>query len=141
MSMTGRQKRRIQRTQESARRLRELENHRRSMIPVQARQPEYWRDISVEIAGTIVAAFVIFSFGHLLGYIERPEDRPEMLRLLGLLVIVFVVVFAIVRVRRARSDHPEASGGRLVRIYLRAIAPHWSVPALVLGVGLGVGVF
>jgi hypothetical protein len=141
MSMTGRQKRRIQRTRESARRLRELENHHRYLLPAQARQPEYWRDLSVEIAGTIVAAFVIFTSGHLLGYIERPAGRSEMLRLLGLLAIVLVVVFAIVRVRRVRADHPGASSARLAGLYVRAIAPHWSIPALVFGVGLGLGFF
>ena len=140
MSMTARQKRRIQRTQESARQLRELEHHR-SVIPVQARQPEYWRDVSVEIAGTIVAAFVLFSSAHLLGYIERPEGRSEMLRVVGLLAIVFVAVFAFIRVRRVRGVHPGASRARLVGVYARAVAPHWTVPTLALGLGLALGVF
>ena len=71
--MTSRQKRRARRTQESARKLRELQSRRHSMIQVQVRQPDYWRDISVEIAGTIFSAMMIFGFGHIFGYIEHPS--------------------------------------------------------------------
>jgi hypothetical protein len=139
--MTSRQKRRIRRTQESAHQLRELQSQRHSMIPVQVREPEYWRDISVEIAGTIISAMLIFGFGHIFGYIEHPSGRSELPRLLGLLATLSVVVFAFIRVRRVRADHPGASRARLVPVYLRAIKPHLSMPMLVLGVLLGLGFF
>lgn len=139
--MTSRQKRRIRRTQESARELRELQSRRHSMIPVQVREPDYWRDISVEIAGTILSAMMIFGFGHIFGYIEHPSGRSELPRLIGLFATLFAVVFAFVRVRRVRADHPGASGARLARVYLRAIKPHLSLPMLVLGVLLGLGYF
>ena len=109
------------------------------MIPVQVREPDYWRDISVEIAGTIFSAMLIFSFGHIFGYIEHPAGRSELPRLLGLSGVLFAVVFAFVRIRRVRVDHPEASSARLFRIYLRAIQPQWSMPTLALGAALGLG--
>jgi hypothetical protein len=139
--MTSRQKRRIRRTQESARQLRELQSQRHSMIPVQVREPEYWRDISVEIAGTILSAMLIFGFGHIFGYIEHPSGRSELPRLLGLLATLSVLVFAFIRVRRVRADHPGASRARLVRVSLRAIRLPLSLPTLVLGVLLGLGFY
>ena len=111
------------------------------MIPVQVRQPDYWRDISVEIAGTIFSAMMIFGFGHIFGYIEHPSGRSELPRLIGLFAILFAVVFAFVRVRRVRADHPGASQARLLRVYLRAIKPHLSIPMLILGVLLSLGYF
>jgi hypothetical protein len=141
LSLTSRQKRRMRRTQESARQLRELQSQRHSLIPVQVRQPDYWRDISVEIAGTILSAVLIFGFGHIFGYIEHPSGRSELPRLLGLLAILFAVVFAFLRVRRVRADHPGASRARLVPGYLRAIQPHWTIPTVALGVLLGLGYF
>lgn len=139
--MTSRQKRRIRRTQESARELRELESRRHSLIPVQVRQPDYWRDISVEIAGTIFSAMLIFGFGHIFGYIEHPSGRTELPRLLGLLTMLSVLVFAFIQVRRVRANHPGASRTRLVGVSLRAIRPHLSLPTLALGLLLAVGVF
>jgi hypothetical protein len=140
--MTSRQKRRIRRTQESARELRELQSSQRhSILPVQVREPDYWRDISVEIAGTILSAVLIFGCGHIFGYIEHPSGRSELPRLLGLVATLSVVVFAFVRVRRVRADHPGASRARLVRSYLRAIKPHLSLPTLLLGVLLALGFF
>jgi hypothetical protein len=139
--MTSRQKRRIRRTQESARQLRELESRRRSLIPVQVREPDYWRDISVEIAGTIFSAVLIFGFGHIFGYIEHPSGRSELPRLLGLLATLSVLVFAFIRVRRVRADHPGASSARLIGVSLRAIRLPLSLPTLVLGVLLALGFF
>ena len=137
--MTSRQKRRARRTQESARELRELQSQRHSILPVQVREPDYWRDISVEIAGTIVSAMLIFSFGHIFGYIEHPSGRAVLPRLLGLFAIVFTIGFAVLRIRRVRTNHPEATSTRLARVYLRAVQPHWSIPTLVLGSVLGLG--
>jgi hypothetical protein len=97
VSMTSRQKRRMRRTQESARELRELQSQRRSLIPVQVREPDYWRDISVEIAGTIFSAMLIFGFGHIFGYIEHPSGLSELPRLLGLVATLSVLVFAFIR--------------------------------------------
>jgi hypothetical protein len=108
---------------------------------LQPRHPDYWRDLSVEIAGTIISAVLVFGFARLFGYIERPSGRSELLRLLGLVAVVFAVVFAAVRVRRVRADHPGASSGRLLTAYLRAIGPHWSIPMLLVGVALGLGYF
>ena len=105
------------------------------------RQPDYWRDISVEIAGTIFSAMLIFSFGHIFGYIEHPSGRSELPRLLGLLATLSVLVFAFMRVRRVRADHPGASRARLVGVSLRAIRLHLSLPTLVLGVLLALGAF
>ena len=141
MSMSSGQKRRMRRTQESARELRERQSRPRSMIPVQVREPDYWRDISVEIAGTIVSAMLIFGFGHIFGYIEHPTGRSELPRLLGLLATLSVLVFVFVRIRRVRADHPGASRARLVGAYLRAIRLHVSLPTLVLGVLLSLGFF
>jgi hypothetical protein len=141
MSMTSGQKRRMRRTQESARELRELQSRPRSMIPVQVREPDYWRDLSVEIAGTIFSAMLIFGFGHIFGYIEHPSGRSELPRLLGLLATLSVLVFVFVRIRRVRADHPGASRARLVGAYLRAIRLHVSLPTLVLGVLLSLGFF
>ena len=141
MSITARQKRRIRRTQESARERRELESHRHSLSPLQPRHPDYWRDLSVEIAGTIISAVLVFGFARVFGYIERPSGRSELLRLLGLVAVVFAIAFAAVRVRRVRADHPGASSGRLFTDYLRAIGPHWSIPTLVVGVALCLGYF
>ena len=137
--MTNAQKRRMRRTQESARELRELESQRHSVIPAQVREPDYWRDISVEIAGTIFSAMLIFSFGHIFGYIEHPSGRSELPRLLGLFAVLFAVIFALLRIRRVRVNHPGASSARLFRIYLRAIQPQWSMPTLALGAALGLG--
>jgi hypothetical protein len=139
MAMTSGQKRRMRRTQESARELRELQSRRRSMIPAPVREPDYWRDISVEIAGTLFSAMLIFGFGHIFGYIEHPSGRSELPRLLGLLATMSVVVFVFIQVRRVRTDHPGASRARLVGVYLRAIKPHLSMPTLVLGLLLGLG--
>ena len=139
--MTSRQKRRMRRTQESARQLRELQTRRHSLIPAQVREPDYWRDISVEIAGTILSAMLIFGLGHIFGYIEHPSGRNELPRLLGLLATLSVVVFIFIRVRRVRADHPGASRARLVGVYLAAIKPHLSLPTLVLGVLLALGFF
>ena len=141
VSITARQKRRIRRTQESARERRELESHRHSLSPLQPRHPDYWRDLSVEIAGTIISAVLVFGFARLFGYIERPSGRSELLRLLGLLAVVFTVVFGSVRVHRVRANHPGASSARLFTAYLRAIGPHWSIPMLLVGVSLGLGYF
>ena len=141
MSLSTRQQRRIRRTREGARRLREVESERSVLGPVYARHQGYWRDLSVEIGGTIVSAVLIFSFGRILGYIERPSGRSEILHLLGLFAVVFTVVFAFVRLRRVRADHPGASSARLITRYLRAVEPHWSVPMLVVGVALSLGYF
>jgi hypothetical protein len=140
-SMTSRQKRRARRTQESARQLRELQSQRRYLLPTQMREPDYWRDISVEIAGTIISALLIFSVGHIFGYIEHPSGRSELPRLLGLFAVLFAVGFALLRIRRVRLDHPGASSARLFRIYLKAIQPQWSLPTLAVGVLLGLGYF
>ena len=141
MSITARQKRRIRRTQDSARQRRELESHRHSLIPLQPRHPDYWRDLSVEIAGTIISAVLVFGFARVFGYIERPSGRSELLRLVGLLAVVSTVVFAALRIRRVRADHPGASSARRLPAYLRAIGPHWSIPTLVVGVALSLGYF
>jgi hypothetical protein len=141
VSITARQKRRIRRTQESARERRELEARRHALIPLQPRHPDYWRDLSVEIGGTIISAVLVFGFGRAFGYIDRPSARSELLRLLGLLVVVFAVAFAFVRVRRVRANHPGASSARLVTAYLRAIGPHWSIPMLLVGGALCLGYF
>jgi hypothetical protein len=129
----------MRRTQESARELRELQSQHHSVIPVQVRQPDYWRDLSIEIVGTIFSAMLIFSVGHIFGYIEHPAGRSELPRLIGLLATLFTLVFAILRARRVRRDHPGASSARLAQVYLRAIKPHWSLPTLALGVLLGLG--
>ena len=131
----------MRRTQESARELRELQSQRHPILPAQVREPDYWRDISVEMVGTIFSAMLIFSFGHLFGYIEHPSGHSELPRLIGLLAILFTFVFAFMRVRRVRADHPGASSARLTRVYLRAIQPHWSLPTLGLGILLGLGYF
>jgi hypothetical protein len=141
VSITARQKRRIRRTQESARERRELESHHHSLIPLQPRHPDYWRDLSVEIGGTIISAVLVFGFARVFGYIERPSVRSELLRLLGLVAVAFAVVLASVRVRRVRSDHPGASNARLFTAYLRAIGPHWSIPMLLVGVALCLGYY
>ena len=137
--MTSAQKRRMRRTQESARELRELQSQRHSILPVQVREPDYWRDISVEIAGTIFSAMLIFSFGHIFGYIEHPKGHSELPRLVGLAAVLFSIVFAFLRIRRVRADHPAASSARLFKTYLRAVQPHWSMPTLALGAALGLG--
>jgi hypothetical protein len=137
--LTSRQKRRMRRTQESARELRELQSQHHSVIPVQVRQPDYWRDLSIEIVGTIFSAMLIFSVGHVFGYIEHPSGRSELPRLIGLLATLFTLIFAFLRTRRVRKDHPGASSARLAQVYLRAIKPHWSLPTLALGVLLGLG--
>ena len=62
-------------------------------------------------------------------------------RLIGLLAILVTFVFAFMRVRRVRADHPGASSARLTRVYLRAIQPHWSLPTLGLGLLLSLGYF
>jgi hypothetical protein len=139
MAVTARQKRRIRRTQESARQLRELQSEHHSLIPVQVRQPDYWRDLSIEIAGTVLSAVMIFTFGRMLGYVERPSVRSEVLRLVGALIVLLAVVFAWRRVRRVRGDHPGASSARLASVYLRAIELQWSLPTLAVGVALCLG--
>jgi hypothetical protein len=131
----------MRRTQESARELRELQSQRHPILPAQVREPDYWRDISVEMVGTIFSAMLIFSFGHLFGYIEHPAGRSVLPRLIGLLAILVTFVFAFMRVRRVRADHPGASSARLTRVYLRAIQPHWSLPTLGLGLLLSLGYF
>jgi hypothetical protein len=139
MAVTARQKRRIRRTQEAARQLRELHSEHRSLIPAQVRQPDYWRDLSIEIAGTVLSAVMIFSFGRMLGYIERPSIRSEILRLVGAVIILLAVAFAWRRVRRVRADHPGASSARLTGVYLRAVALQWSLPTFAVGVALCLG--
>jgi hypothetical protein len=139
MAITARQKRRIRRTQEAARELREVQSQHHSLIPAQVRQPDYWRDLSIEIAGTILSAAMIFSFGRMLGYIERPSVRSEILRTVGVTVIALAVAFVWIRARRVRANHPGASNDRLVGVYLRAIELQWSLPALAVGVALCLG--
>ena len=139
--MTSAQKRRMRRTQASARELRELQSERHSLIPVQVREPDYWRDISVEIAGTIFSAVLIFGVGHIFGYIEHPSGHSELPRLIGLAAVLFTIGFSFLRVRRVRAEHPGASSARLFKTYLRTIQPHWSLPTLAVGVLLGLGYF
>ena len=139
MTITARQRRRIRRTQEAARELREVQSQHHSLIPTQVRQPDYWRDLSIEIAGTILSAAMIFSFGRMLGYIDRPSVRSEILRTVGVAVIALAVAFVWIRARRVRANHPGASNGRLVSVYLRAIELQWSLPALAVGVALCLG--
>lgn len=139
MSLTARQKRRINRTQQAARRLRELESHRHSLVPVATRHPDYWRDLSVEIVGTILSAVLIFGFGRIFGYIERPSGRSEMLRILGLLGVGLSLAFIVVRVLRVRLEHRGVARSRLAVLYVRAVEPHWSLPALAVGVALCLG--
>jgi hypothetical protein len=139
MAITARQKRRIRRTQEAARELREVQSQHHSLIPAQVRQPDYWRDLSIEIAGTILSAAMIFSFGRMLGYIDRPSVRSEILRTVGVAVIALAVAFVWIRARRVRANHPGASNDRLVSVYLRAIELQWSLPALAVGVALCLG--
>jgi hypothetical protein len=139
MAITARQKRRIRRTQDAARELREVQSQHHSLIPVQVRQPDYWRDLSIEIVGTILSAVMIFSFGRMLGYVERPSIRSEVLRLVGGTIILLAVVFAWRRVRRVRANHPGASSARLASVYVRAIELQWSLPTLAVGVALCLG--
>jgi len=139
MAITTRQKRRIRRTQEAARELRQVQSQHHSLIPVQVRQPDYWRDLSIEIVGTILSAVMIFTFGRMLGYVERPSVRSEVLRLVGCTIILLAVVFAWRRVRRVRANHPGASSARLAGVYLRAIELQWSLPKLAVGTALCLG--
>ena len=141
MALSSQQRRRIRRTQESSRRLRELEREtQRRSIPGYARQhPDYWRDLSVEIAGPVMAAAMLFFFGRFLGYIEEPDIREELLRLIGLIVVVSAFAFAFVRVRRVSLDRASVPPGQRVRVYLHAISPHWTIPALLLGVVMSLG--
>jgi hypothetical protein len=139
MAVTARQKRRMRRTQEAAREMRELHSEHHSLIPAQVRQPDYWRDLSIEIAGTILSAVMIFTFGRMLGYVERPSIRSDILRVVGAVVVLLPVVFAWRRLRRVRADHPGASSARLVSVYLRAIQLQWSLPTLAVGVALCFG--
>ena len=88
-----------------------------------------------------MSAVLLFTFARFFGYIERPSGRSELLRLSGLVAVTFVAGFAIRRVRRVRATHPGASRAHLVRPYLRAIEPQWSIPMLFLGVALGLGYF
>lgn len=146
LSVTGRQRLRIQRSQKQARRRQDLtgpshalQSTHHSLVATEIRRPDYWRDLSIEIAGTILSAVLIFGFGRILGYIERPSVQSELLSLLGLLVTGFAVLFVLERVRRVRAHHPGASGARLFLVYLRAIKPYLSIPTLVLGVALCLG--
>jgi len=88
-----------------------------------------------------MSAVLLFTFARFFGYIERPSGRSELLRLSGLVAVIFVVGFAITGVRRVRATHPGVASAHLVRSYLRAVQPNWSIPMLLLGVALGLGYF
>jgi hypothetical protein len=148
-SVTSRQRQRIQRSQQAAHRSEaaprtEESNHpssesrppHHSLIETEIRRPDYWRDLSIEIVGTILSALLIYGFGRVLGYIERPSVRSELLSVLGLLATLFPLLFAWGRVRASRARHPGGSRAARFAVYLRAIEPHWTVPTFIVGVAL-----
>ena len=141
LTLTSRQKRRALRIQAAARRQRALHSRRRLLVPAPVRQPEYWRDLSIEIGGTLVSGLLIFTFARLFGYLDRPAGRSDLLRGVGVFAIMFAVGIALLRVRRIRANRTGASPRLPVRIVLHAIVAPWSVPILVVGVALTLGYF
>lgn len=148
-SVTSRQRQRMQRSQQAARRSEaaprseestdaspQPRQPHHSLIETEIRRPDYWRDLSIEIVGTILSALMIYGFGRVLGYIERPSVRSELLSVLGLLATLFPLLFAWGRVRSNRVRHPGGSRVARFAVYLRAIEPHWTVPTFVVGVAL-----
>jgi hypothetical protein len=139
-SLTGRQKRRILLSLKESHRLHEVQEPHLA-IPTELRRPAYWRDFSVEVGGTLVSAALLFGFGRMFGYIERPDGREEVLHLLGVILVVSSLAFVVTRVRRVRAEHAEGSVIQRVAAYVRAAQPHWSVPLLLMGSALSLGYF
>ncbi len=138
MSLSARQKHRIRRTRDAARELRALEQHRHNPAPLRAPKIEYWRDLSVEVGGTLISAFLIFGFGRAAGFFTHPDERSLVLRVIGVGAIVATLAFLAFRYRHYRHDriagHPETSNA-----LFRALVPQVSVPMLLLGLMLALG--